>query len=218
MNDNILKQLDAFIEKDKFSDSEWSKRGLNPSSADLCDKMNALFNECCTDLKQLALNNSTQKELSKALTVGLNRFKIIEYDTEEKEFIGDYIYELGQILEIDIENNINKWMYGSLTTAIMKVAKIFKRQEHVIQTLSQDCTKCGSKLETYITKRQEDLPDFAYDVVKCKSCQEFNLIDKGHGIHSLRFGEYEVVEQLLKDEYTKEQAETRLEQIKHWRK
>lgn len=44
------------------------------------------------------------------------------------------------------------------------------------------------------------------------------MIDKGPNIHSLIFGEYQLVEQLQKSEYSEEQAKARLEQIRYWRK
>ena len=125
---------------------------------------------------------------------------------------------MANIVSIDINNNLNSWLYGSLLNGIISISKALKGEEKIIETLSQKCTKCENELETFIIKKEEGIPDYAYDVVKCKNCGEFNLIDKGSNIKSLRFGEYEHIEQLRKDEYNFEQARERLEQIKHWRK
>jgi hypothetical protein len=47
---------------------------------------------------------------------------------------------------------------------------------------------------------------------------ELNLLSHGPDVKEVRFGNYQIVEHLPKDEYTYEQAQTRLEQIKIFRK
>lgn len=211
-------ELHRFLEKDKFSDSIWESRGLNPSSSELCQKMNELLNNCCLELIELSKKGATNKALKKELQNGLSTFNKADYDTEEKEFICDYFLELSQIVDVNFKDELNKWLYGSLLNGMLKVASIFKGSPNVLETLSQDCTNCNAKLETFITKKEDGIPDFAFDIVKCSSCGEFNMIDKGPNIHSLIFGEYQLVEQLQKSEYSEEQAKARLEQIRYWRK
>ncbi|CAD5249380.1 MULTISPECIES: DUF4844 domain-containing protein [unclassified Imperialibacter] len=216
--DRMTNKLQKFLKKDKFSTSEWENRGLNPSSVELCQKMNELLNNCCQKLIELSKTGATNKAFKKELKNGLSTFNKADYDTEEKEFICDYFLELSQILDVNFKDELNKWLYGSLLNGMMKVASIFKGSANIIETLSQDCTNCNAKLETFITKKQEGIPDFSYDIVKCKACGEFNMINKGPDIQSFSFGEYELVEQLEKTEYTEEEAKARLEQIKYWRK
>ena len=50
------------------------------------------------------------------------------------------------------------------------------------------------------------------------NCNEFNLLSTGPNIKVMRFGNYKSIEQLPKAEYTEEQANVRLEQIKFFRK
>lgn len=218
MNEQLIKNLKEFRHKHKFADSEWEKRGLNPSDSDLCLKMETILNDCVDSLIDLVSQNKSVKLIKKELMTGLGRFNKMDYDTEEKEFICDYFYELSQMLNVDFKNNLNNWLYGFGLNAFMKVISAFKRPKNVIETLSQECTKCNSKLETFILEKQADIPDNSYDIVKCKTCGEFNMIDKGPGIKRLRFGNYDLIEQLSKKEYTYEQAKTRLEQIKYFRK
>ena len=216
--DEIIEKLKRFREKSKFSNSEWEKRGLNPSDSDLCIKMENLFNDCTDSLIDSVENNKNQRLIKKSLKNGLHSFDKLDYDTEEREFICDYFFELSQIVEIDIKNELNNWLYGFGLNAMIKVISAFKKPDKIVETLSQNCTKCNSKLETFILERQPDIPDTAYDIVKCKTCGEFNLIDKGAGIKRLKFGNYDWVEQLSKEEYNGEQAKTRLVQIKFFRK
>ena len=212
--DEIIEKLKRFREKNKFSDSEWEKRELNPSDSDLCLKMENLFNGCTDSLINSVENNNNQRKIKKSLKNGLQKFDKLDYDTEEREFI----FELSQIVDIDIKNELNNWLYGFGLNAMIKVISAFKKPDKIVETLSQNCTKCNSKLETFILERQADIPDTAYDIVKCKNCGEFNLIDKGSGIKRLKFGNYDWIEQLSKEEYSEEQAKTRLEQIKFFRK
>ncbi|MCG8389501.1 MAG: DUF4844 domain-containing protein [Cytophagales bacterium] len=214
----ITKELKDFLEKDKFSPSEWEGRGLNPSSYERCLQMAGLINDCCKRLIEHAERNGKAKVFKRELIDSLNTFKKARYDTEEKEFIGDYFIELSRIVDVAFEDDLNKWLYGSYLQGIKKIASLFKGAVNVVETLSQDCTRCGARLETFITKRRDGIPDYAFDIVKCKACGELNMLDKGPGVHSLRFGEYELVEQLLKTEYTEEQARIRMEQIRYFRK
>lgn len=46
MEDKKLEKLQSFKKLDKFSESAWSKRGLNPSDSELCLKLEQLFNQC----------------------------------------------------------------------------------------------------------------------------------------------------------------------------
>ncbi|MFI8606692.1 DUF4844 domain-containing protein [Cellulophaga baltica] len=217
MTDTIDKLRD-YLTKEKFNSSEWEKRGLNPSSDEICQIMSLGVNNCCESLIQDCEQNKNDRVFKRTLKNGLKSIDKNQLDTEEKEFVCDCFHELANIVSVDTNNDLNSWMYGSFLSGIMSISKAFKGKEKIIETLSQKCTKCANELETFISRKEEGIPDYAYDVVKCKNCGEFNLIDKGPNIKSLRFGEYEPIEQLRKDEYNLEQAKERLEQIKHWRK
>lgn len=217
MTDTIDKLKDYLI-KEKFNSSEWEKRGLNPSSDEICQFINLGVNNCCESLIQDCKQNKKYRVFKRTLKNGLKSIDKNQLDTEEKEFVCDCFHEMANIVSVDINNNLNSWMYGSLLGGIMSISKALKGKEKIVETLSQNCSKCKSEIETFITGKEDGIPDYAFDVVKCKNCGEFDLIDKGPNIKSLRFGEYELIEQLRKDEYNLEQAKERLEQIKHWRK
>lgn len=216
MTDTIDK-LKAYLAKEKFDSSEWDKRGLIPSSDELCQIMSFGVNNCCESLIKDCVQNQNSTVFKRTLKNGLKTIDKSQLDTEEKEFVCDCFREMAVIVSVDIDNELNSWRYGSLLGGIFNISKALKGKEQVLETLSQDCTNCKKALETFITRKEDGIPDFAYDVVKCKNCDEFNLIDKGPNIKSLRIGEYELVEQLSKDEYSLDQAKQRLEQIKHWR-
>lgn len=61
MKDEILKNLQTYLEKDKFSAPEWLKRGLNPSSDEICQLMTEGINNCCKDLIEIQKANNSPK-------------------------------------------------------------------------------------------------------------------------------------------------------------
>jgi hypothetical protein len=215
---NTIDKLRDFRSKSKFADSAWEQRGLNPSDPDLCNKMERLLNNCIDSLLLDVENNSSIKVLKNTLVTGLKSFKSVEYDIEEREFICDYFDTLSHIVDINISDNLNDWLYGKGLSSIMKISALLKKPDKIIETLSQDCTNCQAKLETFIHERQPDIPETDYMIVRCTNCGEYNLIDNGSGIKRSSFGNYEWVEFLRKTDYDEEKAKIRLEQIKYYRK
>ena len=67
-------------------------------------------------------------------------------------------------------------------------------------------------------RREIGIPEYGWYLVKFKNCKELNLLSCGADIKEIKFGNYEYVETLNKNEYTYEQALIRLEQIKIFRK
>jgi len=213
-----LKRLNYLLHKKKFASSEWESRGLNSSSDELCELMESKFNDCLRSLILLIENNSSENKLKLDLKRSLKTFDKSNFDTEEKEFICDYFHEISTALEIDFKNELNKWLYGLLLNSFFKLSKFIKSKEKFIEILSQNCTKCNANLETFILQKEEGIPDSDFFIVRCNSCREFNLIDKGPNIKQLRFGEYELEEQLSRSQYDLEGAKIRLKQLQFFRK
>ena len=214
---NQVDKLLLFKQRDKFSQSAWNDRGLNPSSTKLCNQLTRLFDACADNLIRAVDDKSSSRQLKSVLKSGLTNFNKLDYDTEEKEFICDLFHELATIVNVDFNENLNKWLYGSVLTTLMKIQKVLK-PEKIVKTLNQPCTKCETKLETFILRMEEGIPDISWFVAKCNNCGELNLISPGPNVKETRFGNYQWVDTLSKDEYTYEQALTRLEQIKFFRK
>ncbi len=214
----ILDKLNAFIERDKFSTSAWEERGLNPSEIEMCSTLQNLFNDCAENLIEATNSDFKPKQLKSILKRWLDSVNSSDYDTEEREFICDYFDQLSKIVSVDFKDNLNSWLYGKVLNTLFKVTSFFKGQEKIVETLSQDCNRCGSKLETFILRKEQGIPDYSWTIIQCNNCNEFNLLSTGPNIKELRFGNYKLEEQLPKTEYTEEQANTRLEQIKYFRK
>jgi len=213
-------QIDRLIEfkrRDKFSSAAWNERGLNPSSNELCQQLKVLFNSSVDNLVEAIDKKYSDRQLKTVLKNELSKFNKLDYDTEEKEFIVDLFHELSNIVKIDFKDSLNKWMYGSILTTLLKINKVI-RPEKIIETLKQPCTKCGTQLETHIMRKEKGIIETSWFIVKCNNCKEFNLLSLGPDVKETRFGNYQWVENLRMDEFTHEQALTRLEQIKFFRK
>jgi Domain of unknown function (DUF4844) len=202
-----LEKLTTFRQKDKFSTSAWKERGLNPSDSELCNKLQSLFNDCADNLIEAINSNFNPGQLKSILKNWLGSVKS-----------SDYFDQLSKIVSVDFKDNLNSWLYGKLFNTLFKLISFFKGQNKIVETLSQDCTQCSSKLETFITRKEEGIPDYIWTIIQCNNCNEFNLLSTGPNIKEFRFGNYKSIEQLLKTEFTEEQANTRLEQIKYFRK
>jgi len=213
-----IDQLKYLLEKNKFSYSEWEKRGLNPSASELCEYLENNLNSCLNSLIDKTENKASQKELKKTLSLNLRSLNKSNLDTEEKEFVCDYYNDFSKIVEVDFKSELNNWLYGTLLNLLIKTTELIKGKEKIIETLVQNCTKCNSKLETFILEKNEEILDSGFFIVRCKSCREYNLIEKGSKIKRLRFGEYELTEQLAKKDYDLEGAKIRLKQIQFFRK
>jgi len=213
-----LEKLTTFRKKDKFSTSAWKERGLNPSDSEMCNRLQSLFNDCADNLIEAINSNFNPRQLKSILKNWLGSVKSSDYDTEEREFICDYFDQLSKIVSVDFKDNLNSWLYGKLFSTLFKLISFFKGQNKIVETLSQDCTQCSSKLETFITRKEEGIPDYSWTIIQCNNCNEFNLLSTGPNIKEFRFGNYKSIEQLLKTEFTEEQANVRLEQIKYFRK
>jgi hypothetical protein len=105
MGEKLVEKLNFFITKNKFSDSEWLKRGLNPSDDNLCNTMNAIFNECAKSLIIEVQKEFNPKVIKSILKNYLLKFDKKIYDTEEREFICDYFEELSKIVNVKLIMN-----------------------------------------------------------------------------------------------------------------
>ena len=212
-----ISSLKALQKKFKFSNEEWEKRGLNPSSTELSIYLDTALNSCLELLIGVIEDSYSEKSIKRALKAGLKSIDKSALDTEEKEFVADYFYRISQTVDVDFKNELNSWLYGSFLTTLMKLKEMVN-PEKIVETLSQGCTKCGTPLETFILKKEEGIPDYQWEIVQCNNCKDYNMLEMGPDIKIARKGNYEYVEHIRKDEYTIEQAKTRLEQIRYFRK
>jgi hypothetical protein len=217
INKDQIDKLIAFKNRDKFSTQLWNERGLYPPGDEICQAMTKLFDSCADNLIASINHNASKRQLKSVLKEGLSGFNDPDYNTEEKEFICDIFYELTTITDIDFKDDLSNLLYGPALTTLSKIYK-FIRPEREIETLSQPCTNCKADLQTYIMQKEKGLPDLSWFIIKCNKCSNLNLMSLVPGIKEFKYGNYQMVDTLSKEEYTQEQALIRMEQIKLFRK
>jgi hypothetical protein len=219
VNNKIL-ALEKLKSKEKFSNAEWENRGLNSSEKSLCIKLEKSFNDLLTDLISASNTKKTDQEIENIFERYFNKIKSDELDTEEREFVVDYFDEIAKILNIrSINEKLNSWTYGTEDydheKAVKKVLeKTLEEERKRHEIISMECSKCRTQLETFILERDNSIPSFEFDIIKCLKCSELNILDKGCGIKRYRFLNYELIEELPKEEYDLTKALQRLQQLK----
>ena len=173
MGTEKISNLKALQKRYKFSDEEWEKRGLNPSSTELSIYLDSALNSCLESLIHVIEKSNSEKRIKRALKAGLKSIDKSALDTEEKEFVADYFYQISRTVCVDIKNELNSWLYGSFLTSLMKIKEMIN-PERIVEIVSQDCTKCGIPLETFILKKEEGIPDYQWEIVQCNNCKDYN--------------------------------------------
>jgi hypothetical protein len=197
----------------KFTDSDWKKRGLNPSDSEKVNEMIQLTDLCMDELFATIKSNPTEEEIRKILTNGLERFKTSYYDTEEKEFICDEFHKIGSIVGLDISDNLDEWLYGKTLSTIIELNK---KKEVIVETKSVECSKCKSILNVQITETKPSA--YSYWIIgRCNQCGEYNLLSTGENAGRMKFENFTLIKTLKTIENSEEQARNKLEEIKYSR-
>lgn len=215
-----IQELEKLKSKEKFASEEWERRGLNPSERTLCIKLEESFNELLVNLIYASKAKKSDQEFEDIFEGYITKVKFEELDTEEREFVLDYFDEISKLLKIEsINKKMNFWTYGIEVCDYEKIEKeqsekVLAEERRRHEILSIECLKCKTQLETFILERDNEIPSFEFDIIKCVKCSEFNVLDKGSGIKRYRFLNYELIEELSKEEYDLSKALNRLEQLR----
>jgi hypothetical protein len=204
----LIGKIESFRQRDKFSAEAWDKKGLNPSSPEVCAQLNSHFNFCATKLIDAINLNASVEHLVAIINDSLNALDKNDYDTEEREFIGDLFFELAKNINIDLGKTLDEWLYGA------KILSLTNSDRKIIETLRQPCAHCGIELETHIMQKEDGIPDHSWLIGKCFHCNELNLIALKPDIIEFRFGNYEMITCLNKEDFTYEQALAKLLELK----
>lgn len=208
-----IEKLEEFIKRDKFSEEAWNQRGLLPSSDEMSQELSAFFNATAQKLIKNIEKNSASKTLQKTFNSQLATLEKDDFDTEENEFVCDLLYELASLVEVEISEDLNNWLYGSTLDTISYLQEMFESQKKV-EIIEQVCTKCSSMIEFIIKDIDDHTAQTDWLVAECVTCLELNLIPTGKNIRLQNYGTYLVKEQLDGKDYNQHQAIQYLEQLK----
>jgi hypothetical protein len=206
-----ISQLDSLKNTYKFTDKDWDDRGLIPSNKSLSDKMNRLINECLSDLINSQNRDLSQSDYVKILDKGLKRFKKLDYDTEEKEFIAEKFHEIANIIGVDYNEKLNIWLYGSL---MIKLGKVFKQDDSkILESITIQCSNCQDTLTKAIVKFEDNIPEY-WTIVKCGHCGELNLFPALGNMKETRFINCTWIKSFAKSEFDSIEIKSKIIEMK----
>ena len=177
-----LELAKAFRQKKHFSKEAWLNRGLNPSAPDVCSKLTLLLIRCTDQFIAAIEADAGPDELKAVLKKGLNSFSEGYFDTEEKEYICELIYELGQMVDLNLSNEANSFLYGT------ELAKLLAKQKEQkpIDVLEFTCTGCSGSLRLQILRKRPGIPE-GWVIARCIACDELNLLEFGKDAKEIRY-------------------------------
>lgn len=174
---NTLILLQEFGEIEKFSNEKWAERGLIPSEERIVKIMDQFINEFANHLIKMIQEGGKDEELKKAALLFTERLSFSIFDTEENEFIIDYISQLFNICQIEIkaEEALNS-LVGQEFLSMLD----FESLEEVHETnfvnsykVENKCEQCDSILVCSVIETSDGFSRIG--IAKCWNCLNYSL-------------------------------------------
>lgn len=213
-NQDTIIHLTLFLKRDKFAPIVWRVRGITPSNQMVAPLLTSLFNNCAQSLLIGVEKNYHPRQLKSMLRFSLASINRGDFDFAERTFIADLYSELSEIVKINFRHTLHIFRHGPFLGTLMYIKPMLRPTRIILQY----CDDCKSKLETLVLREDKKEPDYGWNVIQCSHCGEFNLLHLGSGVKAVRFGRYKSIEHLNKQDYTAQEAEHRLEQIRYYRR
>ncbi len=199
----MLADLQNLLSKEKFAHQVWIDRGLNPSSKSICIFLQSELNLIIEELLKLPSNYKDSHKIF--LQNSLKNFDKYDLESEEKELLVDYFSEISKLINIDIDKNLNFWLYGFDPDEVPKTKPV-----EVLEIIENNCTSCQASLNIEVLKNRKSVPAL-WLIAQCNNCNHLNLLSIYEGIDRFKNGNFFVFELLRKNEYTLEEALKKLE-------
>lgn len=214
MNSDSIQKVREFIDSDKLSAQDWDDRGLHPSDDEVIEQMKTIIDGAGFKLIHGLEQGYSVDRLHTVLRITLNATDQSLFDTEELEFIGDLFHQLAAIVQIELGNDLDEWMYGmkGLSEMPLPVGSFIPEEENII---SQRCVSCGKPLRTTIVEDDGQEPGIEMWIIgRCTNCRDFNLVFIDAKVKEVHIRNYESVGSLSGDKYTAEEANRFIEELR----
>lgn len=213
INQETIDRLVRLRARRKYTDSDWEKRGLQPSATEVVDELIKLTDQCLDELLVVVQSNPSKQRVRSTLVAGLKRFKRNNFDTEEREFICDEIQKISKVVGVNISNDLNNWLYGIILGSIIR---LIRKKEEIVDVKMLPCTKCELPLTIKVNSIRPGVPGF-WIIGQCDQCDEYNLLETGENVGDSSFENFTSIEIFSSSDTTIEQVKTRLDQIRYFR-
>jgi Domain of unknown function (DUF4844) len=217
-NNPVLNKLEIFLSKKKFAEFDFIRFEITPYQPEKASYMEGCVNQCVQWLIEDVKNNRSARQVRKTIIKGFLQFNKKDYNEEERKLIAFYLDDLSSFFDADID-----FIYFYFTTNLFNaiwlsiVSRFVAAPKPIMDRFINTCTKCESKLVTFTFQKVPDDSEKLYSIVKCKICGEYNIKEVVTGLKEIRHVNYDIEEQYSKQDFTLEQANIRLEQIKNFR-
>lgn len=214
----VLNTLEIFLIKRKFTEFDFIRFEVSPYQPEKASNMERCVNQCVQWLIEDVKNDRSARQVRKTIIRGFLQFNRKDYNEEERKLIAFYLDDLSSFFDADIDF-IYFYFTLNLFNAIWLsiVSRFVATPKPIMDRFIKTCTKCESKLVTFTFQKVPDDSEKLYSIVKCKICGEYNLLEVVTGFKEIRHVNYNIEEQYSKQDFTLEQANIRLEQIKNFR-
>lgn len=208
-----IEKLTVLRKTYKFSEDEWKARWLSPSVKSVCDKMDILINECVDELLDLCEKDVEKENYRIVLTRGLQRFDSTSFNIQEREFAGDLISRLGDIVDYDIDEEIEEWMNESISfnNGIFQE----KKELQLLKTQTVSCKNCNSTLSQQLLEKEEGVLA-SWEIARCKNCGELAVFDTPKNIKRTKLKNCTWERSYLKVNVSEPELENKLEELRKW--
>lgn len=214
-NNPVLNKLEIFLTKRKFTEFDFIKFEIIPYQPEKATHMENCVNQCAQWLIDDVKNNRSTRHVKSTIIRGFGQFNKKDYTEEERKLIGFYLDELSSLFNADIDFIYYYFTLNLFNAIWLSIVSLFVApRKPIMDRFINTCTKCGSQLMTLTFQKVPDDSEKLYSIVKCKICGEYNLIEIVTGLKEMRHIYYDIEEQYSKQDFTLEQANIRLGQIK----
>lgn len=215
----ILEELKRLISAEESDKDSWYGKEIwdHEHDAELISFISSRMHKCTVELIRGIEGNFEEWKLKAILKSHLQSFRRSDYDTEDAEFITECFEVLAYIIKIRFGSTLMRWLYGTPLWLLLKIGRLIK-PERTIAVKKQQCRNCGAELKIELMNVTDYNRDSVWIIGRCMKCNEFNLLESFPNSKRIRFHNFYPTDHLDKDEFTEEQAKTRLEQIQYWRK
>lgn len=117
---DMLVALATFRDSKKFLCAEPEFRLINPSPTSVTQPMEVALNQCATDLLSLVQHGAQPVQFKACISASLRSVEK-PFDTEDREYLCYYYNQLGQCVGIKVGPLLNRWLYGVLLSALMRL-------------------------------------------------------------------------------------------------
>ncbi len=110
--EEILFALKKFRSEPKFRCTEPEYSMLNPSPDSVTLQAKKELHACADKLVAAIGSDASEGELKNTIKKYLWNVGKSDLDTEDREYVAYYFHKLGEISNINVSFNVNRWLYG----------------------------------------------------------------------------------------------------------